>query len=218
MARSGSLLRYLPTHPSLPRALASLKASSTPFTEIIHVGHSFGSFLSASLLARYGNISDAAILTGYIPSTHGAEIKLSSFGMELARSNSPKLFHDRGSGYIVQATPSNVHTIFFKAPAFDRKVLDYAYSIRQPITVGEYTSISALNLGPVLFMEAEFDFPICGGDCRGGWNLKTLKGIYGNATDVEVYLQPGAGHGLVFHKNATAGFEVMGKWLGKNGM
>jgi hypothetical protein len=144
--------------------------------------------------------------------------------MELARSNSPRLFSNRGSGYIVQSTPSNVHTIFFKAPSFDSAALDYAYSIRQHITVGEYSSISALSMGPapnfkgpLLFMEAEYDFPICGGDCKNSYDMKLLSSIYGNASAVDVYLQPGAGHGLTLHRNASAGFGVMMGWLGGNG-
>lgn len=58
-------------------------------------------------------------------------------------------------------------------------------------------------------MEAEFDFPICGGDCKTGWDPKVLKGIYSGARAVDVYMQPGAGHGLTLHRNARGGYGVM---------
>lgn len=143
MARSGALLTHIPNSTKTPPAVNQLRTTS--FTKIIHVGHSFGSFLSAALLTKYGQLSDAAIITGYVPNAHASAIKLSSFGMEFARQNNPHRFSDRGSGYIVQATPSNVHAIFFKAPAFDKMVLAYADSIKQPITVGEISSAFALS-------------------------------------------------------------------------
>ena len=68
--------------------------------------------------------------------------------------------------------------------SFDPKLLAYAKQIKQPITVGEYTSASALNLeyepdfkSSVQFMQAEFDFPICGGDCKGTYDANVLKEI-----------------------------------------
>lgn len=33
--------------------------------KVVHVGHSYGSFMTSGLLARYGNMSDGAILSQY---------------------------------------------------------------------------------------------------------------------------------------------------------
>jgi hypothetical protein len=33
-----------------------------------------------------------------------------------------------------------------------------------------------------------------------------------------VYVQPGSGHGLTLHKNATAGYGAMFDWLTLNGL
>src|SRR2546423_3192148 len=72
---------------------------------------------------------------------------------------------------------------------------------------GEYTSISALNLGYAPdfkeFLQGEFQFPISGGDCKGEYDVNLLRKIYPNATDVNVHLQPGTGYGLTLHWNAT---------------
>lgn len=34
-------------------------------SKVVHVGHSYGSFMTSGLLARYGNLSDGAILSEY---------------------------------------------------------------------------------------------------------------------------------------------------------
>lgn len=103
--------------------------------------------------------------------------------------------------------------------------MNYANKIKQPITVGEYDSISQLNLGygpafqgALQYMEAEFDFAICDGDCRNTYELASLKQIYPHAKAIEAYIQPGSGHGLTLHRNATAGYEVTFDFLARNGL
>lgn len=71
--------------------------------------------------------------------------------------------------------------------------------------------------GPVQFMEAEYDFLICGGDCHD-WNQTIIDATYLNAKDVEVYLQPGTGHGLTNHRNASLGYQVTFDFLSRNGL
>lgn len=41
-------------------------ASTSDSPRIIHVGHSFGSFLTSAFIATYPELSDAAIITGYV--------------------------------------------------------------------------------------------------------------------------------------------------------
>jgi hypothetical protein len=91
--------------------------------------------------------------------------------------------------------------------------------------VGDYDSISEMNLGygpafkgPLQYMLAEFDFIICDGDCKNTYDVASLTQIYPHAKTVEAYIQPGAGHGLTLHRNATAGYEVSLKSLADNGL
>lgn len=109
--------------------------------KVAHIGHSYGSFMTSGLLSRHGNLSDGAILTGFLINDHLLkEIGPSSFGFEYAPQSDPNRFADRPSGYIVQATESNVQQIFLKKGRFESELLRYAELIKQPNTVGELVS------------------------------------------------------------------------------
>lgn len=69
-----------------------------------------------------------------------------------------------------------------------------------------------------MYLVPEYDFYICKGDCKGAYNETQLDQAFPRAKDLEVYIQPNTRHALPFHKNATAGFQVMFDFLGKNGL
>jgi pimeloyl-ACP methyl ester carboxylesterase len=203
-----------------------------PFDKVVHVGHSFGSAITLALLATYGNLSSAAISTGFIIAEHPNQDSSTTFGFEYAATNNPCLWGSYGSGYIVPATVSNLQTTFFHRDnasdltGFSDRMLAYADSIKQPLTVAEWVSIRGLlNIGKapdftgsLQFFLAEYDFLICDGDCVDNYDSAFVEGLYPNATDVDIYVQPGAGHGLTLHRNASAGYAVMLDWLEKNGL
>ena len=224
-ARSGELLQCA--------RLSNSSTAPASFDKIITVGHSFGSFLTTALLATYPNLTDAAVLTGYIPNNQLANMAITSGGLLYAAENDPTLFSDRGSGYIVPGTRSSLQAGFFSMRAnttsglggFEPELLDYAFSIRQPTTVGEWVSGGTLNLGPapgfrgpVQFVVGEFDFAVCKGDCRGTYSEEALKIIYPHVSDLKVYLQDGTGHGLTLHRGANVGYKVTLDWLEGNGL
>ena len=202
------------------------------FDKVVHVGHSFGSAVTLALLAEYGNLSSGAISTGFLISDHPNQDSTTVLGAEYAPSNNPELFGDRGSGYIVPATVSNVQTSFYRRqnasdPAgFINELLAYGESIKQPLTVAEWASLRGLlNIGyapnfagPLQFFLAEFDVLICSGDCKNNYDSTLIDELYPSATDVDFYIQPGAGHGLTFHRNASAGYAVMLDWLDSHGL
>ena len=220
MARSGALLDLMQRQKNCPVAIKTLPQPQ----KIIHVGHSFGSFLSSALITSYGNLSDGAVITGMIINKELSQGRATPFGLELAHLVDPVKFESR-SGYLVQGTASTVQTIFFHQGNFDPKLLTYANKVKQPITVGEYNSVGGLDLGygpefrgPLQYLLAEFDFEICDGDCKNTYDVASLKQIYPNAKTIEAYIQPGAGHGLTLHRNATAGYEVSFKFLADHGL
>lgn len=67
-------------------------------------------------------------------------------------------------------------------------------------------------------MEAEFYSPGFIGNCKGTYDLPTLKTIYPNATAVEVHIQPSTEHGLTLHENATAEYQATFDLLDRNGL
>ncbi|KAK4609836.1 hypothetical protein CLAFUW4_14635 [Fulvia fulva] len=236
-----------PTELEIPRALTEMVRSGTlskslhegsvlnpvaPFEKAVHIGHSFGSQLTAALLTSYGHLSSGAILTGLLFATHTAQASTAQLGFEFAATNNPALFGDRGSGYIVPSDVSKLELNLFHryndTDASDSTdgALAFAEGIKQPLTVGEWMSLRGLLdvgmapafTGPLQFFAAEYDALVCGGDCKSNYDLATLDAIYPNASAKEVSIQPGAGHRLTLHRNASAGYAVMMDFLESNGL
>ncbi|KAK7419606.1 hypothetical protein QQX98_003197 [Neonectria punicea] len=213
LARSGKLIES--SRINSDKNIRSYKPS-----KIVHVGHSFGSVLTIGMLSSYGELSDGAILTGFILGSHLGDTKTPEFGYEFAPANDARRFGDRPSGYMVQATESNVQRIFLQKGTFEPEMLRYTESIKNTVTVGEILS-GGLPLahpaktyrGPVQFFIGEYDVPICGGDCNNTYDLDTLRDFFPAASNVSAYLQPSTGHGLTLSANATAGYEVMFSYL-----
>ncbi|KAK4901736.1 hypothetical protein LTR27_001508 [Elasticomyces elasticus] len=202
-----------------------------PFKNVVHIGHSYGSFLTSAFVGTYGQLSSAAILTGYIPGSKTGVYPFAGFGMDYAPTNNPELYGDRTSGYLVPASVSRLQTIFYHRynesdpSGFTDALLAYGEGLKQPGTVGEFVSTTALSLsyapaftGPLQFVEAEFDTVICDGDCKNTYTAEALHAIYPNASSIDVHIQPGAGHALTFHRNATAGYKVSLDWLASHGL
>ncbi|GAD98592.1 hypothetical protein CHGG_09132 [Paecilomyces variotii No. 5] len=223
LARNGDLIessqiigsRHVPFH------LARYKPE-----RIVHVGHSYGSVTTASLLSKYGEVSDGAILTGFVVVTNKdvPSIPGSSYGFEVARENDPERLGHTPSGYLVQGTTANIQQFFLGGAAFEPKLLRWSVKNKQTFTVGERLSRSTDNLpatefkGPVQFFVGEYDFPFCDGDCKNAYDVSVLKSFYPAASDVSTYIQPATGHGLTVTKNATAGYQVIFSYLGAQGL
>lgn len=104
---------------------------------------------------------------------------------------------------------------------FEPEVLDYAFSIRQIITTSELMSprikIGAAPdfKGPVQHVLAEYDYPVCRGDCKLLYGLETL---YPKALDRNITMQYGNGHALTMHKMEGLGYQATFDWLDRNGL
>ncbi|KAK3112949.1 hypothetical protein LTR53_010234 [Teratosphaeriaceae sp. CCFEE 6253] len=193
--------------------------------KIVHVGHSFGSFLTLAFIAKYGSLRDGAIITGYILTQWLASAGSTSWAVEYPSSSCPPF--DRPSGYVV-CSKVGIQNIFFggdPATAYTPALLDYGNAIKQPAPIGEFASAFSL-LGsygpsftaPVQYLLPEQDFYICRGDCNGPANVTQLAETYPSATAIEVAIQPNTGHALTLHNNATAGFQVMFDFLARHGL
>jgi pimeloyl-ACP methyl ester carboxylesterase len=224
MARAGTLGKHLHAGSALPHV--------GPFDTVIHVGHSFGSQITASLLTLYGNLSSGAILTGLLFTTQPTKLTTVAQGFAYAATNNPALYGNSQSGYIIPDDTNRLQTGFFHRyndtdPAgFTNDALAYAEGIKSPITVAEWLSTQGLLpigpapafTGPIQFFAGEFDEIVCSGDCNGNYIPATLEKVYPNATARDIYLQPSAGHGLTLHRNASAGYAVMTEFLDSHGL
>lgn len=226
MARNGSL--YTTAKTATPNTVNSpVQSLPSQPSKVIHVGHSFGSVLTSAYIATHGSYSEAAIITGYIPNPHLGTVGAVSFALEYAGTTPG--YTDRTSGYMLSTKPG-IQTVFFGGnphTAYTPELLSYGDSIKQPITVGEYTSAYTIAIagniggtdfkGPLQYVLPEFDFYICQGDCKGVYDVDALKGIFPNAGPLEVKIQPNTGHALPLHNNATAGYQLTFDFLRKNG-
>jgi pimeloyl-ACP methyl ester carboxylesterase len=221
MARNGTLYNFAGKAKPADAAFSSL----TKPNKVIHVGHSFGSFLTSAFIANYGDLTDGAIITGYLLTQYLASTGSTTFSVEYAATSSPP--YDRPSGYVV-CKKNGIQNIFFGGDpktAFTQELLDYANDIKQPVPIGELASAFWLIgnygpsfKGPVQYLLPEFDFYICRGDCNGLANVTTLAQTYPNATAIEVAIQPNTGHALPLHNNATAGFQLTYDFLARHGL
>jgi pimeloyl-ACP methyl ester carboxylesterase len=218
MARSGDLIRR-----SKPVGGAQLREYMPK--KVVHVGHSYGSIGTSGFLSRHGTLSDGAILTGFVVSPQTGKVTPATFGLEYAPAHNPALFGDRGSGYLVQATRSNVQQIFLKKGSFEDAALAYAEAIKQTSTVGEMVSVGPVLASPVVgfkgplqFFLAEHDYAICAGDCKNVTTPEALRQLYPGPSSIDIYVQPNTGHGLTLSQNATAGYQVMFNWLAAKGL
>lgn len=219
MARNGTLYSLAGKAEPFDETFGSLTKPS----KIVHLGHSFGSFLTSAFIANYGNLTDGAIITGYLLTKLLASTGSTTFSVEYAATSSPP--YDRPSGYVV-CKKNGIHNIFFNGnpeTAFTPELLQYGDEIKQPVPIGEFASAFSLigNYGPsfkapIQYLLPELDFYICRGDCNGLANITMLNETYPNATDIEVAIQPNTGHALPLHNNATAGFQLIYNFLARH--
>jgi len=92
-------------------------------SKIVHIGHSFGSFLTNALIVTTPELSDAAILTGmaYSGSTPGASVE--AFGLRIATELSPGRWSGRDSGYLTWVDIFANAAVFFYPNSFDKEII-----------------------------------------------------------------------------------------------
>lgn len=134
------------------------------------------------------------------------------------------------SGYFASSDLTTLQYAFLFPDQYDVGLALEGEKTKQPVTAGELLTIgtapaSSPFTGPVLVITGQHDVPFCGGNCYG-----TAQGIdaanipagvtaaYPAASVFEAYIQPNTGHGLNFHYNATAGYQVIQDFLGSNGL
>ncbi|KFY47811.1 hypothetical protein V496_10433 [Pseudogymnoascus sp. VKM F-4515 (FW-2607)] len=203
--------------------LGRLTGSMGKPTAIVLVGHSFGSFISNALISAQPTVADAVILTGisYAGGTPG--VVASAFQPRIAASQSPHKWRHLDNGYVTWVDVfANINT-FFKKALYDPAVAVFTEERKQPFAYSELVSLSLLNLdagnftGPALVLNGEYDFIACGGYCPGVLE-PAARGVFRNSKSFLAYTQPGTGHGLNFHRNATGGYSVMTDFLRSNGL
>lgn len=195
-------------------------------TNLVLVGHSFGSAVSNYILGRHPELVEGAVLTGFaFPTKDDPASGTSGFGLSVFASRivstlpegaKPQFSSSFDDGWLSFRDAYAFTESFLGAGDYEIPTAEYAYSITQPYSGIDFLSAFAQPTvadrfaGKVLLAPAERDLFFCAGDCkdtfgRGGW-----KAAFPNpSTNVTMYFQEGAGHGQNFAKNAKHMYEAV---------
>lgn len=211
----------------------SISGLHTAPTTIIHVGHSWGSFLTQALATSAPSLVDAVVLTGWSTSSAYMSNFISSGTLHLATENQPARFPAAtySNGFLTWPDALANQFAFFAYPHFDPAVLEYAEAqAKQPFTLGEFLSQQALpaadadetkqadSTGPTVYIVASGqDMLFCGGNCTGivGEDVPETKAAFPNAAELKVDVLDGFGHGLNLHYGADRAYEKIMMWVGE---
>ncbi|KAI1260350.1 alpha/beta-hydrolase [Xylariaceae sp. FL1019] len=192
----------------------SVPGIETKYEKLVHVGHSFGSLLTYAFTDSFPTLSNGIALTGF--SLDPEFSALSILGDNIVAANSLPEWKHLPDGYLVDKGVNSLHTGFFSPDAFDPEVLEAAYKVVEPRTIGETLSQDVVPMqsqfgGPVLVITGERDFPACGGNC-----LATEPSIpamteeaFVKASSFNVTIVPGTGHALNFHYSWPTTYGVV---------
>ncbi|KAF2816638.1 alpha/beta-hydrolase [Mytilinidion resinicola] len=194
---------------------------------IVLVGHSFGSFLSNAVISDQRNLVDGVVLTGiaYANATDLATADsgwgLEAFAARIAKFQDKK-WSNRDTGYLNFGDIYGHVNGFFKAPNYDIPTVEYAQAIAQPFAALEFVSTKLFNLnasafkGPVMVTAGENDLLLCGGECKSTFSSGVAEQTFKSSKDLNLYVHPGAGHGVNFGFNATVFYGKITAFLDKN--
>ncbi|KAF2496778.1 alpha/beta-hydrolase [Lophium mytilinum] len=194
---------------------------------IVLVGHSFGSFMSAALINDQPKLVDGVVLTG-IAYPNATDLagpdsawSLETFAARIARFQDKK-WSKLDTGYLNFADIYSHVNGFFKAPNYDMPTVEYAQAIAQPFAALEFVSLQLFKLdsptfrGPVMVTAGENDLLLCGGECKSTFSSGVAEQAFKGAKDLNLYVHPGAGHGVNFGFNATVFYGKITEFLDKN--
>ncbi|KAI7353072.1 hypothetical protein KC354_g11718 [Hortaea werneckii] len=203
----------------------SISGIDNKFNTVVHVGHSFGSEHSYLLTAKYPDLSDGIVLTGF--SRNGSFLPFFELGGNFVDAQSAGI-DAYSHGYLAAGDESGVHTNFFSPGAFPPELLTFATNNGQPVTQGELLTIGGeiavpnTFCGPVLVITGERDVPYCGGDCLAaptGYDSIPAKAQEGFPnTEITVDIVAGAGHGLNLEYSHPETYSSIFSFLGDNGL
>lgn len=133
------------------------------------------------------------------------------------------------NGYLTWSDFTSNVFAFLLPNYFDIGIGIFGEMTKQPVTPGEIFTLAngapMINnfKGPVQVFTGENDNIYCGGDClaTGGAAASIPAAVsknFPNASAFEAYIQPNTGHGINFHYNSTAGYQVIQNWLSSHGL
>ena len=144
-------------------------------------------------------------------------------------TSAPGLKYPDGYFAILDADSNQYN--FLLPGRFDANLLYFGDATKSPTTMGELLTLLVPPAvteyaNPVIVMTGARDLPFCGGDCTstGDPSVPNIPSLAQKLfpkvpqEDYETYLQPDTAHGLTFHYNQTAGFDVLNDFFNQKGL
>ncbi len=141
-------VQFAPQVSILASLTSLLQRPSSPYTlntrirKVVQVGHSFGAFVSAAVLATTPttpptNAGDALILTGFSGRFDWITPVVAGLQPRVAALQFPDKWGRLPHGYLVPTDEYAVVYAGFKSPGFDRRAADWLYSHQSPYAIAE---------------------------------------------------------------------------------
>ncbi|KAL8993468.1 MAG: hypothetical protein Q9169_006324 [Polycauliona sp. 2 TL-2023] len=197
------------------------------FTNIVGVGHSFGSIVQHGANANYPDDFDGVVLTGFSATSTDFGYTVLANNPSIAALNQPERFGKLPYGYLVHNNAISIQQPFFRYPFFDPAIFQNqvdrrdTYTLGEDFTIGELLKPASAYTGPVNVVTGEYDFPNCLGNCSFPDNqlAKVLPALYPKADRAksDVYMVPESGHTINAHRSAGKAFDQINAFLKNNG-
>ena len=202
--------------------------ASTTFSNIVGVGHSFGSIQIVVLNAQYPGDLAAAVLTGFSTTGAGMPAFYTALNLSIASSNQPRRFGRLANGSTVVDTMAGNEIAFLHAPNFPQANLVQLENTKGTFSMGELFSIQSIITarpvdftGPIDVVIGENDLPFCSGNCYYPVNQAEAVNVqlYPVAGSGSQYLvMNGTGHGINLHYSAEMAFDQIQSFVKANGL
>ncbi|EJU04083.1 alpha/beta-hydrolase [Dacryopinax primogenitus] len=206
--------------------LRSGSINSTVFSNIVGVGHSYGSTQLTALSGLNPSAVDTLILTGFSDSLASRALFVAGALYTRAADVNPAAFSSLPGSYVMTGLPQGNQFQFFYYPFFDPGAFVQARATEQPAALGVFSTLGTISggssnfTGPVHLVTGERDLAFCGGECDVvpvGMNRTILQltndMVFPKSRNASVYSPPNTGHGVNLHLSAPETYkEIMG-WL-----
>ena len=175
-----------------------------------------------ALLSKIGLKFDTNEVWQYVASTEVNDL-INGYNHTIFQYNYP-------SGYFSHSALVALQYAFLFPGQYDVGFAVECEKSKQPVTAGELLTIGnaprvSQFKGPVFVIIGQYDVPFCGGNCYSqAQNINPtnipagVKTAFPATSNFEAYIQPNTGHGMNFHHNATAGYQVIQDFLSRNGL
>lgn len=209
---------------SVVEQLKAGKIGNTTYSEVLFIGHSFGSQNLARLTQNHPTDPAALILTGYSDDFSGNVPLQVNFGYLPGDLVSTR-FADLPGGYLAMSNRTGRSVAFYYNGSYDPLVAVLDFATEGTVAIGEPFG-SVLNpvpqyTGPVLLVSGDHDAVVCGigHDCLaapGGPSNSTVartSSFFPNAASFTYNLANSSGHSINFHYSSQQTFGYIHDWI-----